>query len=527
MPSSEKIISPGVFTNEIDKTHLPAAVGEIGAALIGPTVKGKAGIPTIVNSYSEFQTTFGDTFKSGSDYYQYLTSYTAKEYLRHGSKLTVVRIMAGSPSHASATISSSIDPAVVGGGEKSSGSVQFTPEFHNLAGPGISSSIGGCDFVYTASDGWVSGFNTSTRILVVTGSTAALTAAALRDSINNSASLHGLDVSASTVTDTTTVTFNRVGAFGLKGNLYGGSLSGSTAPMKGNFTITSSAATIITSSNFEGGKDYNLHSFTNVFKLHTLAQGTILNNAGTIGDGGVLGSGTDDNYRWEIANRNNAKGTFSLLIRRGDDSGKSKQILENWNDLSLDPNESNYIGKVIGTQVWSLNGSGTTEPYLSLTGDYPNKSKYVRVEVLTDTVGYLDENGDVRVPAASASLPSYASGSNSGSFGGSFSGGDDGTVQHGRNFSTAITDANSQGLGLNTGNKGQTAYEDAINLLGNQDEYDINLVLMPGVTDAGAGGGGLITKAIGMCEDRGDCFVVADPGLYSQSPTTAATKAEA
>ena len=56
MPSSEKVISPGVFTNEIDQTFLPAAVGDIGAALIGPTVKGPPLIPTVVNSYSEFKT---------------------------------------------------------------------------------------------------------------------------------------------------------------------------------------------------------------------------------------------------------------------------------------------------------------------------------------------------------------------------------------------------------------------------------------------------------------------------------------
>ena len=94
MPSSEKIISPGVFTNEIDQTFLPAAIGEIGAALIGPTVKGPAGIPTVVTSYSEYQALFGDTFKSGSGYYQYLTSHTAREYLKHSGKMTVVRILA-------------------------------------------------------------------------------------------------------------------------------------------------------------------------------------------------------------------------------------------------------------------------------------------------------------------------------------------------------------------------------------------------------------------------------------------------
>ena len=97
MPSSEKIISPGVFTNEIDQTFLPAAIADIGAALIGPTVKGPAGIPTVVNSYSEFQTKFGDVQnRQNSGSIQYLTSYTAREYLRHGSKLTMVRILAGS-----------------------------------------------------------------------------------------------------------------------------------------------------------------------------------------------------------------------------------------------------------------------------------------------------------------------------------------------------------------------------------------------------------------------------------------------
>ena len=39
---AEKVVSPGVFTNEIDQSFLPAAIGEIGAAIIGPTVKGPA-----------------------------------------------------------------------------------------------------------------------------------------------------------------------------------------------------------------------------------------------------------------------------------------------------------------------------------------------------------------------------------------------------------------------------------------------------------------------------------------------------
>ena len=59
---AEKIISPGVFTSEIDESFLPAAVGEIGAAIIGPTLKGPVMIPTVVSSYSEFASKFGTSF---------------------------------------------------------------------------------------------------------------------------------------------------------------------------------------------------------------------------------------------------------------------------------------------------------------------------------------------------------------------------------------------------------------------------------------------------------------------------------
>ena len=83
---AEKIVSPGVFTKEIDASFLPAAIGDIGAVVVGPTVKGPALVPTVVSSYSEYQAKFGDVFKSGSNYYQYLTSHTAKNYLNHSGK---------------------------------------------------------------------------------------------------------------------------------------------------------------------------------------------------------------------------------------------------------------------------------------------------------------------------------------------------------------------------------------------------------------------------------------------------------
>ena len=39
---AERIVSPGVFTNEVDQSFLAGGVAQIGAAIVGPTVKGPA-----------------------------------------------------------------------------------------------------------------------------------------------------------------------------------------------------------------------------------------------------------------------------------------------------------------------------------------------------------------------------------------------------------------------------------------------------------------------------------------------------
>ena len=66
---SEKIVSPGVFTKEIDQSFIPAALGDIGAAIVGPTVKGPVLQPTVVSSYGEYVQLFGELIESGSDKY--------------------------------------------------------------------------------------------------------------------------------------------------------------------------------------------------------------------------------------------------------------------------------------------------------------------------------------------------------------------------------------------------------------------------------------------------------------------------
>ena len=84
---AEVFVSPGVYTQEIDDTFVPAGAGTIGAALIGRTTSGPAFRPTQVNNFSEFTKSFGTL-----DVTKYMP-YAAKSYLQNGSPLTVVRVM--------------------------------------------------------------------------------------------------------------------------------------------------------------------------------------------------------------------------------------------------------------------------------------------------------------------------------------------------------------------------------------------------------------------------------------------------
>ena len=370
---AEKIVSPGVFTRENDLSFLPAGVGAIGAAIVGPTVKGPAGIPTMVTSYAEYVEKFGDTFQSGSDYYQYLTSHTAERYLQFGGALTVVRV----------------------------------------AGTGVS--------VATAS------------------------------------------------------------------------------------ANTSSAATSA------GGK---------VFTLHTLAHGSVLNNAGsTVGENQQLSDGTKDNLRWEVTGKNTITGTFNLLLRRGNDTSNNKVILEQFNGVNLDPNSPNYISKAIGDSYDTTAGTAS-DPYIQANGSYVRKSSYIRVEVHKQTVNYLDENGSIRLSAASASLPANGSGSLQGQFGG---GSDGATVTGAKLFYDTITDLNTQGLDANdlSNTNGGVKCAEALQLLANQDFYDINMIIVPGVNQKDHAA--VVNKAITVCETRGDAIAIVDPVRYGTTTLSTVT----
>ena len=87
------LVSPGVLTRENDQSFITQQPVQVGAAIVGPTVKGPVEIPTVVTSYSDYVSKFGSTFESGSQTHSYLTSISAKSFPPLSRKSMVSRIL--------------------------------------------------------------------------------------------------------------------------------------------------------------------------------------------------------------------------------------------------------------------------------------------------------------------------------------------------------------------------------------------------------------------------------------------------
>lgn len=74
-------------------------------------------------------------------------------------------------------------------------------------------------------------------------------------------------------------------------------------------------------------------------------------------------------------------GTFAVQIRSFNDTDVNPNVLEQFNNCSLDPTAANYIAAVVGDRKVSFNFDTTLteEQRIITSGKYPNQSSYVRV----------------------------------------------------------------------------------------------------------------------------------------------------
>jgi uncharacterized protein len=357
----ETLISPGVLAIENDQSFITQQPITVGAAIIGPTVKGPVEVPTIVTSYSDYQNKFGTTFISGSQVYSYFTSIAAYNYFNNGGQtLLVSRIVSGTFSEAT----------------------------------------------------------------------------------------------------------TEVGATGLNG-----------------ITNANTSASLV---------------------LATLSEGTIMNSTGSEDSSGALASGSANNIRWQILNNDTASGTFSLLIRQGDDNTNDPSVLETWTNLSMDPTAPNFVTKVIGDSKSNYNA---TTNQIEVSGSTPNFSRYVRVKsVLTPTPFYFDNNG-VAKSQFTGSIPVNKSGSFGNATGNLFG--------NGAAYYETITDGNNS-QGIPSG-----SYNNMISLLSNQDDYRFNVLTAPGLFNSLQTS--QVTSVINNTQNRGDNIFVLDLVPYNVSTISSVT----
>jgi hypothetical protein len=550
---AETLISPGVLARENDQSQVTSQPIQAGAALVGPTVKGQVNIPKLITTYSEYQANFGTTFESGSanqlNDYTFFTSISAYNYFQNGgTSLIVTRVASGSFTAAtSSTIYNDQESGAVNAGS-------------NLLGSFTSGGEGGTAGTYLDVATTPSGTGTGVSLDVVTSTANGkllITADALlssittntADGVDNTYTLVSLTggtgtgavatvvVSGNAVTSITVTTtgsgYIATDALTIPLATIGGTVDviitlqeadlfveptaitvqdagtgyvvGETLTVTAALIGTPSADLILTL------VDANIED-ANAFVLESIGQGIIMNSDGAENSQGALTNGTSNNIRWEIQSPSTSSGTFSVIIRQGNDTTRSKSVLESFNNVSLDPKSSNYISRIIGDQTQVLRGAGTSDIYLQTSGSYPNASRYVRVkQVNFNTPDYLDNSGTAK-PQYTASIPVAGSGS----FGDA-----QGSILTGTGkYYQEITDTDTQGL---TGGN----YTDAFNLLANKDDFRYNIISAPGLYQASANYASALTTLVSNTENRGDNIVILDLVGYDSSITTVNQEAAA
>ena len=521
---AEKLVSPGVFTRENDLSFIAQGVGEIGAAIVGPFKQGPAFKPTIITTQSELTDVFG---AADGTYY---TELTAQNYLREAGVVTICRV-AGIGGYTDANAAYLV-AETSGSGSKIVGTLfgTATPLSTSVFAGGASGSfaIGSGANRYSAS--------------VVASSTASI------DDVFGVSSLGTKGVYTHTFFENHGLTIN-------------GNTTMSAVVFEQDFTNYDAAATATTpyvQSQLIAGARYDL------FQFETLADGNVENKRFKISIGNVKAAGDINGSDY---------GSFSVYVRSYNDTDRRQTILEQYNNVTLDPAATNYIARVIGDGKTTIDSNGK----ITMTGDWGNKSKYIRVQMAaasdanpvvavpfghgaytnpfatdeddnlvpavtyttgskdsatkfsgidlegnSDNVFYLQPIPTDAVTGANVafgldaqvglSLTSNASATEitKRQFTIAFQGGFDGLNPTTPSYKgNDIVGTNSQGFNLSGATaSGSVAYKRCLDALSNVDEWDINLLVLPGVN---YNDHPYVSQlGIDLCENRADAFYIMD-----------------
>ena len=385
---AERIVSPGVFTRERDLSFLPQAIGEIGAAIIGPTVKGPAFTPTQVTSFQEYEEMFGSVDS------RFYTPYTVEQYLKSAGVVTIVRVL-GLNGYQADTITIQAS-SVIG-----ASTTLYTASLAILA-PSRGGTNGAQDLSSTAITGSWDSF-----VLSVQGSDTTLesySASLDTASANYITKVISEDPQSEKSGNNDSSVYVYKAFREASHKLFGASKSGSlyiTNTSNGlDFTGGANAVNskgednTATGTNWTGNKEYQaartpyILSQTingtryNLFRVYTRSHGTKMNSEYRIN---ILNLKPDT----DVAGSD--YGTFSLQVRVSNPNGTNdNDIVEQYDNLTFDPDSAKYFAKVIGDRWVTSDSNGKLTYY----GNYPNMSKHIRV----GDFGKMEEDGVFKFP---------------------------------------------------------------------------------------------------------------------------------
>ena len=366
---AERIVSPGVFTRERDLSFLPQGISDIGAAIIGPTKIGPAFTPTQITSFQEFEEVFGAVDS------RFYTPYTVEQYLRSAGVVTIVRVL-GLGGY-------TVDSVRLGSFEASTGATSSLA----ILAPSLGTSAT-ADLSETALSGSNEVNTNSSFTLVVSGSDVTAETYSLSFT-TSSANFIDKVISSdpqSTKSGANTSSVYVYKVFKQKASTLNSVASASvTVGNAGNNRLNFEGSTTFDSSGnagtWTGNKDYQFGQSPIIqsqlinstryplFRIYTRSHGTDVN---TTYKTKILDIKPDT----DIAGSD--FGTFSIqVIKHGDEI-----ILEQYDNLTLDPASPNFFAKRIGDRHIEIDSNGKLTNY----GDYPNISKYIRVGDFADMI---------------------------------------------------------------------------------------------------------------------------------------------
>jgi len=375
---AEVIVSPGVFTREIDQSFLQPGIGQIGGAVIGPTVDGEAFVPTKVSSLSDYFAKFG----SYSD--DTIIPHMVREYLSNATAaLTVTRIMNTGGYELNSGVLAII--ATSGSVEKVTHilhpvqTIKIADDLfdESVLADGVSGS-----FAISFSGSYVNELNLDVPGFSGTFFNYAVTGTPVSMSINPAANNYVSKVLPNSPKSSDFplyVQYEFPNAFTAFANAAGIQTKLAILPKYEFLQDYKTATTPWITSQQIGPITKNL------FKFHTRTHGEFANFKFKVGIQDIRTSN-------EVSDPNGYP-TFTVVIRRvnsklfgsnipyvSSDTDSQPDIVESFANVNLDPDSPRYIARVIGDRYQTVTANGD----LIVNGEYTNRSNFVRVEVAED-----------------------------------------------------------------------------------------------------------------------------------------------